>query len=155
MNSKYLSLGAQLAQKASTITEAQKKEIEALEKQIASLNSTMDMAQMAIQKDLDAKKLTHAQAECELAIAKAQIKASIEATEARIKEINPLWVSNLQEQAKVIAQNTAVQGLELIGKGLGFLGRAVNTAKMSAVKVQSAGTFQKVERPNIVDQLQQ
>lgn len=151
--SKYLSLAAGLAAKAATITEAQKKEIENLEKKIEGLNSTLAIAIEAISRDVQAKKLTVAQGECEEAIAKAHTKAAIEECEAKIREINPTWSSNVSEQAKLAAQATAVKGLELIGKGLGFLGRVVETSK-AAAQQSNIGAFQAPKKISMLDVLQ-
>ena len=152
--SQYLKNASVLAQKALVLTDEQKKTIKSLEKQMGAAQQSIDFAIELIDRDLKAKKLTEAQAECEAAIAKAEGKAQIQSLEAKVREINPAWTSNVKEQAAVLAQNTAVKGLELIGAGLGFLGRAINTAKSSAKGVTSQGNFSSIETPKVIDQLE-
>jgi hypothetical protein len=151
--SKYLTIGAQLQAKATSLTEEQMKVVKAMEKQIATLKETCDMAILAIQQDLIKKQITQAQAECEEAIAKAHTKAAIESIETKIKEINPMWASDAAESAKLVAQNLSVKGLELVGKGFGFLGRAFETAK-AAAKEENTGAFVAPKKTSILDTLQ-
>ena len=148
--SKYLSLAANLAKKASALTEEQQKAVKALEKNIETLNKTLKIAIEAIERDVQKKQLTVAQGECEVAIAKAHTRAAIEECEAKIREINPLWVSNVVDTAKLASQALSIKGLEMVGKGLGFLGRAVDTAK-AARDAANTGAFVAPKKLSILD----
>ena len=121
----YLKEAAELSSVAAKLTNDQKQQITALEKKADKAAANLELALRLITKDLKEEVIRSSDAKIARAVAEANTEDVLSEIHAKIREINPSFVSNAKERVEDISIKLAYNAVEFSEKAALGLGSIV------------------------------